>query len=78
MDCSPSGSSVHGIFRQEHWSGLPYPSSEDFPDPGTKHTSPALQADSLCLSHQGSLHFYHNIIKFKHTLKNNDRFDCLL
>ena len=26
MDCSPPGSSVHGIFRQEHWSGLPFPS----------------------------------------------------
>ena len=26
MDCSPSGSSVHGISRQEYWSGLPFPS----------------------------------------------------
>ena len=26
MDCSPPGSSVHGIFRQEYWSGLPFPS----------------------------------------------------
>ena len=27
MDCSPPGSSVHGIFsRQECWSGLPFPS----------------------------------------------------
>ena len=26
MDCSPSGPSVHGISRQEHWSGLPFPS----------------------------------------------------
>ena len=23
MDCSPPGSSVHGIMRQEHWSGVP-------------------------------------------------------
>ena len=23
LDCSPPGSSVHGILRQEHWSGLP-------------------------------------------------------
>ena len=26
MDCSPPGSSVHGILRQEYWSGLPFPS----------------------------------------------------
>ena len=26
MDCSPPGSSVHGIFRQEYWSGVPLPS----------------------------------------------------
>ena len=26
MDCSPPGSSVHGISRQEHWSGVPLPS----------------------------------------------------
>ena len=26
MDCSLPGSSVHGIFRQEYWSGVPLPS----------------------------------------------------
>ena len=32
MDCSPPGSSVHGIFsRQEYWSGLPFPSPGDLP-----------------------------------------------
>ena len=38
----------------EHWSGLLFPSPGDLPDPGTKPGSPALQADSLPLSHQGS------------------------
>ena len=33
--------------RQEYWSGLPYPSPVEFPDPGIKLGSPALQADSL-------------------------------
>ena len=28
--------------RQEYWSGLPFPSSGDLPDPGIKSTSPAL------------------------------------
>ena len=33
--------------RQEYWSGLPFPSPEDFSNSGTKPGSPALQADSL-------------------------------
>ena len=33
--------------RQEYWSGLPFPSPGDLPDPGIKPRSPALQADSL-------------------------------
>ena len=32
--------------RQEYWTGLPFPSPGDLPDPGVKHGSPALQADS--------------------------------
>jgi len=33
--------------RQEYWSGLPFPSPGNLPDPGIKPRSPALQADSL-------------------------------
>ena len=33
--------------RQEYWSGLPFPSPGDLPDPGIEPESPALQADSL-------------------------------
>ena len=43
--------------RQEYWSGLPFPSPGDLPNPGIKPTSPvslALQVSSLLLSHQGS------------------------
>ena len=36
-----------GFFRQEYWSGLPFPFPGDLPDPGIKPRSPALQADSL-------------------------------
>ena len=42
------------LSRQEYWSRLPFLSLEDLPDPGIKPTSPALQADSLPLSHLGS------------------------
>ena len=43
-----------GFRRQEYWSGLPLPSPGDLPDPGVEPASPALQADSLLLSHWGS------------------------
>ena len=33
--------------RQEHWSGLPFPSPGDFPDSGSESGSPAAEADSL-------------------------------
>ena len=36
-----------GFFRQEYWSGLPFPSPADLPDPGIKPRSPALQTDAL-------------------------------
>ena len=36
-----------GFFRQEYWSGLPFPSPGDLPDPGIEPMSPALQADAL-------------------------------
>ena len=36
MDCSPPGSSVHGIFQQDNWNRLPFPTSGDVPDPGNK------------------------------------------
>ena len=42
MDCSPPGSSVLGIPRQEYWSGLPFPSPGDLPDPGIEPESSAL------------------------------------
>ena len=36
-----------GFSRQECWSGLPFPSPGDLPDPETEPRSPALQADAL-------------------------------
>ena len=29
MDCSPPGSSVHGVFQAKIWSGLPFPTPGD-------------------------------------------------
>ena len=35
-----------GFSRQEYWSGWPFPSPGDLPDPGSEPGSPALQVDS--------------------------------
>ena len=39
--------------RQGYWSGLPFPSPGDLPNPGIEPGSPALQADSLLTELQG-------------------------
>ena len=36
-----------GFSRQEYWSGLPFSSPGDLPNPGFEPGSPALQAESL-------------------------------
>ena len=53
VDCSPPGSSVHGILQVRilEWGAIS--SSRDLPDPGMEPKFPALQADSLPLSHLG-------------------------
>ena len=50
MDCSPPGSSVHGILQAKYWSELPFLLPGDLPQTGIEPESlmsPALQADSL-------------------------------
>ena len=48
-----------GFSTPEYWSGLPFPSPGDLPDPGVKPGSPALKADSLPIEPPGkpSLHY---------------------
>ena len=43
-----------GFSRQEYWSGLPFPSPRDLPNPGIKPECPAWQAGSLPLCYLGS------------------------
>ena len=43
MDCSLPGS-VKGFPRQEYWSGLPFPTPGDLPEPEIEPMSPALEA----------------------------------
>jgi len=44
-----------GLSRQEYWSGLPFPSPRDLPNPGIKPRSPALQADTLTSEPPGKI-----------------------
>ena len=47
VDCSPEAPLSIRFPRQEYWSGLPFPSPGDLPNPGIKTKSPGLQANSL-------------------------------
>ena len=54
MDYSPPGSPSMVFSRQEYYSGVPCPPPGDLPNPGAESRTPALQAGSLSLNHQGS------------------------
>ena len=57
MDCTFQALLSMEFSRQECWSGLPFPTPGDLPNPGTETASPespALRADFLPLSHLGS------------------------
>ena len=45
-----------GFSRHEYWSGLPFPSPGDLPDPGIEPRSPTLQADALTSEPPGKPH----------------------
>ena len=45
-----------GFSRQKYWSGLPFPSLVNLPDPGIKPGSPALQVDALPSEPPGKPH----------------------
>ena len=58
--------------RQEYWSGLPFPSPGDLPDPGIKpgHCRQIL----YCLSHQGSRYGPERLAQFRGSLVCSDLF----
>ena len=83
-----------GFSRQEDWSGLPFPSPGDLPDPGMEPGSPALQADALPSEPPEKLHLsileffnlgilgYQLFLDLKkvtaHECKNIFRWNCLM
>ena len=55
-----------GYSRQEYWSGLPFPSPGDLPDPGVEARSPA---DTLYhLGQQGSPYFANAAVYFRYSV----------
>ena len=65
MDCSPPGSSVHGILQGRilEWVAISF--SRGSSHTKIESTSPAWQVDPLPLSHQGSPNSYYSINNFK-------------
>ena len=58
-----------GLTRQQYWSGLPFPSPGDLPNPGTEPRSPALQADSLLTESPGnSMQIQMNVLVLRRTV----------
>ena len=52
------------FFNHEYWSGLSFPAPEDLLNPGIEPRSPALQADSLMFSYQGSPSYLGELLKY--------------
>ena len=63
MDCSPPGSSVHGIFQARVREWVAIFSSRDIPDPGIEPGSPTSQADALPSEPPGNIMKYYSAIK---------------
>ena len=62
-----------GFSWQEYWSGLPCLPPGDLPNPGIESASPALQVDSLPMSHLGSPpHIYRMLIVGKSVAKGEE------
>ena len=62
-----------GLSRQEYWSGLPFPSPGDLPNPGIEPGSPTLQAESLPTEPQRYVDFMWSLKKCDRELDNDYR-----
>ena len=61
-----------GFSRQEYWSGLPFSSPGDLPDPGIEPRSPALQAEALTSEPPGKPQCIYKILA--NSLYTNEKF----
>ena len=60
-----------GFSRQEYWSGLPFPSPGNLPNPRIKPRSPTLQADTLTSEPPGSSG--HNLVLAPHFVMRKEK-----
>ena len=73
MDCSPPGSSIHGIFQARMLEWLPFPTSGDLPDPRIKSASlayPSLTGGFFTTMPPGKLENLIFILKTKNQTKS--------
>ena len=59
---SPPGSSDHRISRQEHWSGLPFPSPGNLPEPGMEHYNLVLAGRFFTTESPGKAHILQQFV----------------
>ena len=71
-DCTPPGSSVHRLSQARILEWVAMPSSRGSSHAGIEPTSPALQADSLALSHLGST----SLLSCTHAFLNHMKVSC--
>ena len=60
-----------GFFRQEHWTGLPFPTPGDLPDPGIGPASPSLAGRFSTTALLGKPGYQGEVITLKKTLLDN-------
>ena len=62
-----------GFSRQEYWSGLPFPSPGDLPNPGIEPGSPTLQIDALSSEPPGKPWFADNMMLYTEIPKDSTK-----
>ena len=63
-----------GLSKQEYWSGLPFPSLEDLPDPGIDPCLLHVQANSLLVSPPESMRVYLHVCVCVYTIIIDNEF----
>ena len=69
MDCRPPAPLFIGFPRQEHWSGLPFPSPGDLPDPGIEPASSALSGGFFPTMPPGKPQVFYSVFLLSFTCK---------
>ena len=71
MDCGLQTPPM-GFSRQEYWSGSPFPSPGDLPDPGIEPRCAALQADALLSEPPGNPDSVHQTFELTYMIRHKN------